>query len=224
MKIKTIIFVLLAGVAVLTVPMLWAEEGRANSQADKPAPQTADRPSVKIGVVSVRRLFQNSKKNAVYMEQAGAEQSKIIAELEKLSREIEAERAGLKVLKEGSSDYLTAMRQLLTKQASFQAQQEFHKQQMELKDHQWTEQLYKDILRHTEEVAKQKGLDLVFERDEVELPSPSANELMMTIRTHKLLYSGGCQDITADVLARLDAEQLKPQDKPFDGDQGRPGD
>ncbi len=216
MKIKTIIFVLLAGVVVLTVPMLWAEEGRANSQADTAA--------VKIGVVSVRRLFQNSRRNAVYMEQAGAEQSKIIAELEKLSREIEAERAGLKVLKEGSSDYLTAMRQLLTKQAYFQAQQEFHKQQMELKDHQWTERLYKDILRHTEEVAKQKGLDLVFEKDEVELPSPSPNELMMTIRTHKLLYSGGCLDITADVLARLDAEQLKPQDKPFDGAQGRPGD
>jgi len=58
MKIKTIIFVLLAAVAVLTVPILWAEEGRANSQADTAA--------VKIGVVSVSKIFQNCKRNVVY--------------------------------------------------------------------------------------------------------------------------------------------------------------
>jgi len=198
MKIKTIIFVLLAAVAALNVAILWAEEGRAGSQKDAPA--------VRIGVVCVRRVFEGCKRNVLYRQQAGAEQSKIIAELEKLSREIEAERAGLKVLKKGSSDYLTAMKQLLTKQARLQAQQEFGKQQMELKDQQWTEQLYKDILRYTQEIAEQKGLGLVFGKDEVELPAPSPNELMMTIRTHKLLYSGGCLDITADVLARLDAD------------------
>ncbi|GAF74646.1 unnamed protein product, partial [marine sediment metagenome] len=142
------------------------------------------------------------------------EQDRIIAELQRLSKDIEAERAGLRTLKEGSSDHLALMREILTKQASLQAQQEFHKRQMEFKDQRWTEELYKDILRITGEVAEQKGLDLVFESDEIELPAPSATELMMTIRTHKLLYSGGCLDITDEVMARLDAEESeKPKTK-----------
>lgn len=198
MRIKTIILVFLAGLAVLWVLMPRGECSWAEEKADKF--------SVKIGVVSVRKVFQECKRNARYVAEAAAEDGRVVAGLQKLSGQIEAERAGLRALKQGSSDYLAAMREILTKQASLQAQREFHKQQMELKDQQWTEQLYKDILRYTEEVAKEKGLDLVFEKDEVELPAPSPNELMMTIRTHKLLYSGGCMDITDEVLALVDAE------------------
>jgi Skp family chaperone for outer membrane proteins len=161
----------------------------------------------KIGVVSIRRVFGECKRNADYREKTNAEQSRILAELEKLSSEIESERAGLRTLKEGSSDYLEAMRQSLNKQASLQAMQQFHKQQMELKDQQFTEQLYQDILQAAGEVAREEGFDLVFDKDEAEFPSPSANELMMTIRTHKLLYSEGCIDITEAVLSRLDAGQ-----------------
>jgi Skp family chaperone for outer membrane proteins len=66
--------------------------------------------------------------------------------------------------------------------------------------------IYTDILRIVNEVAQQKGLDLVLEKNEPELlDSTPANELMLTIRTHKVLYSGGCVDITDEVIARLDA-------------------
>jgi len=159
----------------------------------------------KIGVVSIQRVFQQCKRNTEYREETDVEQEKIIAELDKLSKEIEAERAGLKTLKTGSSDHLALMKGIFEKQAKLQAQREFHKQQITLKDQRWTEQLYQDILRITGEVAKQKGLDLVFEKDEIELPAASANDLMLTIRTHKLLYCGGCLDISDEVMTRLDA-------------------
>ncbi len=141
------------------------------------------------------------------MEEAVAERDSIEKELDKLSKEIEADKAGLKTLKQGSSDHMAQVRQVMTKQANLQAQQEFYKQQIGLKDQQWTEQLFKDILLQTGEIAKEKGLDLVFEKDEIELPAASASELMLTIRTHKLLYSGGCLDITDEVMARLDKEK-----------------
>ncbi len=165
----------------------------------------AKRSISKIGVVSVRRIFEDCKRNVRYRQEAVAEQNRVIAELEKLAKEVEAESAGLRTLKEGSSDHLALMREVLEKQANLQAQQEFHKQQIELKDQQWTEELYKDIVREAGEVAKQKGLDLVFEKDELKLPATSANELMLTIRTHKLLYSDGCLDVTGEVMARIDA-------------------
>lgn len=199
MKIRVMVLSCLIGAVVLFAPVSRDGYSRAESKTE--------RVNTKIGIVNIRKIFGDCKRNVRYREQAAAEQNSIVAELEKLSKEIEAERAGLKTLKTGSSDYLASMKEILEQQAKLQAQQEFHKQQIELKDRQWTEGLYKDILRETGEVAKQKGLDLVFEKDNIEFPSPSANELMLSIRTHKLLYSGGCLDITSEVLARLDAQE-----------------
>ncbi len=159
----------------------------------------------KIGVVGIRQIFQDCKRNVKYREEATAEQQRIITELDKLKREIEVEEAGLRALKAGSSDYLNLMKAVLEKQASLQAKQDYHKQQMALRDQRWTEELYTDILRETAAVAKEKGLDLVLEKDEPELPALSAQELMMIIRTHSVLYSGGCLDITDEVMNLVDA-------------------
>ncbi len=169
--------------------------------------ELAPSPSFKVGVVNVEKVFQQCKRNASYREQTQAEQEKIIAELEKAAREIEAEKTGLKALKPESADYLELMKQTFQKQAILQAQQEFYKQQMTLKDQRWTEQLYLDILSIVEEVAGQKGFDMVLTKEQIELPAPSINELMLTVRTHKLLYSGGCIDITGEVTAKLDIKK-----------------
>jgi Skp family chaperone for outer membrane proteins len=160
-----------------------------------------------IGIVSIRKIFNQCKRNVKYREEAVAEQDKVLAELDKLSKEIDADKAGLKVLKSGSEDHIKLMKEVLTKQANFQAQEEFAKQQFSLKDQRWTEQLYQDILRVTKEVAKAKGLDIVFGVEEPEIPAASANELMLSIRTHTVLYSGGCIDISDDVLAMIDSEK-----------------
>jgi Skp family chaperone for outer membrane proteins len=162
---------------------------------------------LKVAVVSIQKIFQKCKRGTSYREEAIAEQDRIIAELDKLSKEIEAEKAGLKTLKENSSDYMARAKELFEKQASYQARQEFYKQQMELKDKLWTKEIYQDILRIAGEVAKEKGLDLVFREDEIDFSETNANELGLAMRVQKLLYSGGCLNITDEVTARLDAEK-----------------
>jgi Skp family chaperone for outer membrane proteins len=195
MKVKTTVLVCL--VVSIVLPMT-VEYSRADSKAPKP---------VEIGVVSILRIFQNCRQGEKYREAAVEERTKTEAELEKLSKEIEAEEAGLRTLKAGSDDYLTRVKQILTRKASLQAQQEFYKQQAALKEQQWAEKVYKDILRATAEVAKKKGLDIVLEKDEPEFPLSNYSELMTVISTHKVLYSSGCVDISDEVMARLDAEQ-----------------
>jgi Skp family chaperone for outer membrane proteins len=195
MKTKVAVLSCLMCVAIL---LAGYEYSRAEPKAEKPA--------LKIGVVSIRRIFEECKRNAKYKEEALAEQDKLSAEMEKLSKEIDAEKAGLKTLKAGSNDHLAMVKSILEKQAKLEAQREFNNQQMGLKDQRWTETFFKDVLEKTSEVAKQKELDLVFEKEEISFPASSANELMLTIRTFKLLYSGNCLDITDDVIAKLDAE------------------
>ena len=200
MRIKAVVLGCLAGAAVLFASYQYCW-GQAK----------ADAPALKIGVVGVRKVFRESKRNNKYRTDALAEQSKTRAELEKLSKEAEAQEAGMKALKVGSADYLTQYKELLEKRAGLEARQQFSNQQRLQKDRSWTEELYKEILRITGEMAQQKGLDLVFEKDEPEFPIESADELMMVLSTHKVLYSAGCVDLTSEVTARLDAQERTGQ-------------
>ncbi len=157
----------------------------------------------KIGIVSIRNVFRDCKVNATYRDKELAEQAKKNAELDVLEKEIAAQEAGLKALRPGTSDYMKQYEDLLNKQARFEAAKQFVSQQRVLNDRRWTEDLYKEALRITKELAKQKGLTVVFEADEPNFPMPSADELMMALQTHKVLYSEGCVDLTAEVVTEM---------------------
>jgi len=196
MKIKMTVLSCLISAVIL---FMGYEYSRAESKADKRA--------LRIGIVSVPKVLQDCKRSAKYRQETAAERDRIVAELQKLKAEVEAEEAGLKTLKPGSSDHMALMKEVLQKRAGLQAQQKFYEQQMALNERRMVEELYKDILRAISEIAGQKGLDLVFEKTEPEFPVPSAEELDRTISTHKLLYSSGCLDITGEVTVWLDAKK-----------------
>ncbi len=170
------------------------------------APQAGSGP-VKIGVVNVLKIFRDCRKSAKYNAQVLAEQAKTRAQITKLDSEIEAGKKGLSALKPGSSDYLIQIKDLMEKQSHRETIEEFTVQERALKYQRFVEDLYTDVLRHTADIAGAGGFDLVIEKDEVDFPSPSVDSAMLSIRTHKVMYSGGCVvDITSEVKARLDAE------------------
>lgn len=173
----------------------------------EPKLRKSDTPA--IGVVSIRKIFQDSQKAAGYRQEAMLEQEKIRAKWEKLARNIEAEEEGLKTLRINSDAYLAQHRKILQERANLQVEQESYKEQMALREQKMTSELYKDILRGTAEVAKQKGLDLVFEKSEPELPTLNPTQLELAIGLHKVLYSAGCQDITDEVMTWIDAEEKR---------------
>jgi len=198
MKIKTILLVCLTVVFVL---FLVHEYGMAQVKTDSPALQ--------VGIVNVRRALRDCKATAKYRERTTAENDKMDAEEEQLSKEIQALAAGLRALKQGSSDYMTQYKEYRQKQAKLQVLQEFNPQEKALKHQQWTQTLYKEILRLAKELAAKKGLPLVLGVDEPEFPMQRYEELMMALSTHKVLYSGGCPDLTDEVIAELDKEESK---------------
>jgi Skp family chaperone for outer membrane proteins len=198
MKIKTIILGCLMGVVVL----LFVHE---YSLAQVKPNDTV----LPIGLVDVRRALRECKATAKYRVNTDAENSKMDAEEEQLSREIQALAAGLRALKPGSSDYLTQYKEYLQKQNNLKTMQEFNPQQKALKHQQWTQELYKEILRITKVLAADKGLPLVLGSDEPEFPMQRYEELAMTLSTHKVLYSNGCIDLTNEIIAELDKEESK---------------
>jgi len=196
MRTKAIVLCCLIGVIVLFAGY---ERSSAKSKAGKAV--------VNIGVVDIRKVFRDCKRNAKYGASAMAEEAKWDAEQGRLSREIDSQKAGLKALKPNSSDYLAQIKELLQRQASLEATRQFNGQQRALKDQRWTEELYMEILKIVGKLAEQKQLDLVLQKDVAAFPSASPDDLMLTLSTHKLLYSEGCSDITDEVLIQLDAEK-----------------
>ena len=169
------------------------------------AVRAADNKCLKIGVVSVRKIFQECKRNTKYRQEMTAERDKIEAELESLSKDIDASKSKLNMLKQDSADYLSGMKDVFDKQASLQAKQEYFKRQMDVREQTVVEQLFKDVIKATGEVAKEKGFDIVLEKSEPDLPAANSNELTLVISTYKVLYSSGCEDITDAVMAKVDA-------------------
>jgi Skp family chaperone for outer membrane proteins len=192
MKLKSIIVVVLVIVMSGLIMNAWA----------------ADNKCLKIGVVSVRKIFQDCKRNTKYRQEMSAEHDKIEAELESMSKDIDASKSKLKMLKPGSADYLSGMKDILDKQGSLQAKQEYFKRQMDMHEQAVIEQLFKDVIKATAEVAKSKGFDIVLEKSEPDLPASSSNELTLTISTYKVLYNAGCEDITDAVMAKVDASSI----------------
>lgn len=165
--------------------------------------------NAKVGTVSMRDIFRDCKANINYRDRAIVEQNRRNAEMDALEKKIAADEAGLKALKPGSSDYMKQYEVLINEQAQYEAKKQFLTQQRGLEDRQWTEVLYKEVLRITKELAQKKGLEMVMEVDEPVFPMASTDELMMALQTHKVLYSGGCVSLTAEVVAEMDKIESK---------------
>ncbi|MBN2137228.1 MAG: OmpH family outer membrane protein [Sedimentisphaerales bacterium] len=198
MNTRTIFLVVLTTAAVLFLGYGFSFAGSGATAANS-----------KIGTVSIRDVFRDCKANASYREKALAEQNTRSAEIDLLQKEIAAQEAGLQTLKPSSVDYMKQYEALINKQAQLEAKKQFLSQQRSFEDGQWTELLYKEVLRITKELAKAKGLTAVLGVDEPVFPMASTDELMMALQTHKVFYSDGCVNLTAEVVSELDKVQLK---------------
>lgn len=157
----------------------------------------------RIGVVSVMNIMQNCKKKKDHDVKVQAEYKKLDLELRTLAEELDVEKAQLETFLRGTDDYLEQAKLVGTKQVSLEALREHYTQQTRSKERDWTEQLYKDVLAAVQKVAEAKGLGMVLDRTEPVYPI-SAERLLGTINTHKLVYSKGCVDITDEVLVEID--------------------
>lgn len=190
--------ILICGVALFAA----LEHGRA--AAEPPGSP------MKIGLVSIRGVFKGSKKHAQHSAQLMVEQNRVKTQLDELSKETQVEEAELKVLKQGTPDYMEQLQLVLEKRAKLQGQEDYIKQLQAMENKRWLEELYRETLKAVNDIAAEKGLDLVLERTEPEFPI-SGEELMAALNVHKVLYGGGCVDLTSEVIARIDAsETLKP--------------
>ncbi len=166
--------------------------------------------SVKIGIVSIRKVFESCAMKTEVEKTLVAEGEKRFTELKNLEESVEADKVALSKRKEGSDDYMEMLKAVMLKQSQLNAQKEFFQQELAVKEMRGKEKIYRKILEVIESVAKDKKLDMVISRDDNYLsrpdsgpPAQNPSDLILTTKTHKLLYFNPDLDITADVVAAM---------------------
>ncbi|MHC5083878.1 MAG: OmpH/Skp family outer membrane protein [Planctomycetota bacterium] len=158
----------------------------------------------KIAIVNVTKVLEGSAKHKAWQEKMQADRQKMEGEFMKLKEELEAIQANLKLRTPGSEDHMKLQVQAMQKEAEMKAKDGYYQERVTVEMKQWTEDLYQQLLKTVDEVAKQKGLDIVMSDEILDIPSPSLRDFMLTVKTKKVLYHNEKYDITDEVLAALD--------------------
>ncbi len=193
-------FKLLASLCLLCAMVLFLSHEYSSAQSLGPVS--------KIGTVNIEKVSMECNATKAYMEKATAEIQKLKTEQEKLRDSIKALETELDsgALKVGSPEFFAKNRELAQKKAEIGYLQDFDQQEQGLKTQLWKMDLYKKILITAQDVGKSKDLYLVLAVEEPDLSAQKAEEFATIVRTHKVLYSGGCVDITKDVISKLNQE------------------
>ena len=189
MRLKIFVPVLLACIIIC----LGYEFSLAQSKEDKAG--------VNVGAVNTSKVMQQCKRGAAYQQQLKADQDKVMAELKELKEEMELKQKGLEMFEAGSEDYNKLLKETLEVQAKFEAKKEYEERRLKARDEAWTREIYTDFLNAVSEIAKSKGLVMVVEKKDID-DKTSLDEIMAS--TRPMIYSGGCVDISAEVLAVLE--------------------
>lgn len=188
---------------------LGAEYSKAKDKSIAPA---------RIGIVSVKEVFDKCTMKSEIEKDLADQGDKRFAELKKLEETIESDKVTLNKFKEGSQDYLDMLKDLMLKQSQLEAQKEFYQQELGIKEMRNKEDIYRKILEVVAKVAKEKDLDMVLSRDDNYLnqpdttdnpPAQNPTELILTTKTHKLLYFKKDLDITEEVVVAMNSEKKK---------------
>lgn len=207
MKRKNLIIALI--IAAIGIFVLGAEYSKARDRSIAPA---------KIGVVSIKDVFDKCAMKAEVEKSLSDEGDKRFAELKRLEESIESGKVTLNKFKEGSQDYLDTLKDLMIKQSQLEAQKEFYQQELGVKEMRNKEDIYRKILEVIAKVAKDKGLDIVLSRDDNYLnqpesatnpPAQNPTELILVTKTHKILYFNNDLDITEDVIGAMNSAKKK---------------
>ena len=195
---KTKMFVLIC-MSVLGISFLSHEYTSAQTNS----------PVSKIGVVNVERVLMECDATKAYMEKARVEIQKLKDEQEETKTSIQALEKELAsgAFKVGSDEFFQKNHELANKENQLNLLQDFRQQELSLKNKLWQIDLYNKIMKIANDIGEEKALYLVLSIEDSEITPQSPDDFTLSVKTHKILYSGGCMDLTEAVKSRLN--QLK---------------
>ncbi len=192
MKTRMMLVCCVVCVVVSLLPSLSGLGNAANRATEGPQ---------RIAVVRVLEILRDQAGSDAHRKEMITERNEANRELEQLNRQASQEEQALKTFAVGSDDYINQLGKVMEMQGRLQSRKEFLDREMSMKQQLWTQQTYNKIVRATTEVAEAKGYGVVLAADPNGLPLSETFSAMIAMQ--KVVYSGGCPDLTDEVKAKL---------------------
>jgi Skp family chaperone for outer membrane proteins len=200
---------LLIGALALLAVALLLPMGRSVQAQGQAQSAPAGGTSVRIATANVGRIFNDIKERTEVKNKFDAEVSNLASIEKQKKQKVSDLQAARDLLKPNSPEWDEANRQLLNAAIEFRAWGELSQADLDRKRKQQTKGLYDKIIAAIGEVAQQRGIDIVIATQNTDLPENldeiSVKQLQATLLQRDVLYSAPKVDVSADVIAIMDA-------------------
>jgi Skp family chaperone for outer membrane proteins len=190
------------GIPALALLLLSAGKSPAENRVAQDKP-------IKIGVVNMKDCFDDKKcaKVATLQKELNDMKDKIQAELQQMKKDYDERASKIKDVPAGGPLFKKYRAEMAELQARMKARDEVGKAELQEFWRKARGDVYDEVCKAAEAVAKAKGLDLVLKDDSSPLNEQEDDKNQvpsdMKIVYRAILYYAGSLDVTKDVLAEL---------------------
>jgi Skp family chaperone for outer membrane proteins len=194
---------------LVTAAVVWMVSATL-SAARNDAPAAASPAGTKVGVVDLVRVFNDFKQTKALNQKMQDYRNKLGEQKDKRQQEINAERAALDAFSPDSADWFKRNEELKKKRFEFEIWQAMESDALTEHHLRWVKRTYESVTKEIADVAKQRGLQLVVTREEMDTPSTNDTSKILQatfqqILNRKVVYSDSNIDVSDEVLANLNA-------------------
>jgi Skp family chaperone for outer membrane proteins len=176
--------------------------GIARAQGEPPkAPAAAQ--AAKLATCDVRDIFRNYLRAKDLLTQRDKRLREIQDEREKRQRVIDGIKLRLEGLKKDSPQYEKDLNEMQRLTIDLSSWMQFQEQLIFREHFRMTKDMYTEVLRAVEKVAKDRGAQIVLDRQRQDVDAESNEDLLRQMETRKVLYGDDAIDLTEAVLSRL---------------------
>lgn len=154
-----------------------------------------------IGVVDLVKIFNEFELTKALNASLEREKRRIGEEQQKREEKLTVERDTLQGFAPDSAEYRKRSNELKTLVIGYQAWLTGERESLKDAHRRWIERTYADITKAVEQVARNKRLQLVLTREELETNVDDVTVLQKQILNRKVLYYDAAMDISDAVLA-----------------------
>jgi Skp family chaperone for outer membrane proteins len=188
--------VFLASAVVLVAVSGWLLSAGHAAEKSSPAP-------TRVAVVDIVKAFNDYNRTKDINEKLNKEQVELQNQRKAKVDRIEALKAQIDNLHPDSKDYYQREKELLELSIELKNFTDIKAESIKREFRVMTEDIYNEMLKTIETVAKESGYDMVLYLDKMEIHGDSFPALLEKIRERKVLYAAKQTDITDSVLDLL---------------------
>ncbi|MGB7158873.1 MAG: OmpH family outer membrane protein [Tepidisphaeraceae bacterium] len=170
-----------------------------------PAGAIAQAAQPKVVIAAPSKIFFGMKETQDIRQRLETERKALVDQEVERRKKVEELRSAMELIKPDAPQYEDANKQFVTAAIEFKNWGEVSQAQYARNEKVLTKTLYDKITAAIEELAKERGIDLVVAmQPPINIEKNTNDQIVQILAQRQVLYANATVDITSDVIARLD--------------------